>query len=127
MRVAVDTNRYVDFARGLRAAVDVIRRAEAIYLPFVVLGEIRAGFACGRRSAENERHLSSFLGSSRVQVLLPDEDTTHHYARLFFQLRKQGTPLPTNDLWIAALVVQHGLVLFARDRHFDALPQLPRV
>jgi predicted nucleic acid-binding protein len=56
-----------------------------------------------------------------------DEDTTYHYARLFRQLRIQGTPIPTNDIWLAALVVQHNLRLFARDRHFDALPQLSRV
>jgi tRNA(fMet)-specific endonuclease VapC len=56
-----------------------------------------------------------------------DEDSTHHYARLFRQLRRQGTPIPTNDLWIAALVVQHQLHLFARDAHFDHLPQIPRL
>ncbi|HSF02880.1 MAG TPA: hypothetical protein VLA62_07715, partial [Solirubrobacterales bacterium] len=59
--------------------------------------------------------------------LLADEETTHHYARLFHQLRRQGTPIPTNDIWIAALVSQHRLYLLARDVHFDHLPQLPRV
>lgn len=61
-----------------------------------------------------------------MAVLLPDEDTAHHYARLFLQLRRQGTPIPTNGLWIAALVVQHDLLLLARDAHFDHLLQLPR-
>jgi tRNA(fMet)-specific endonuclease VapC len=56
-----------------------------------------------------------------------DEDTTHHHARLFHQLRRQGTPIPTNDLWIAALVVQHELHLFAHDAHFDHLLQIPRL
>jgi len=55
------------------------------------------------------------------------ERTTHEYSRLAAQLRKQGTPIPTNDLWIAALALQHGLTLYARDRHFDHLPQLPRL
>lgn len=68
-----------------------------------------------------------FLNSPRVEILFADEQTTHHYARLFYQLRKQGTPIPTNDIWIAALVVQHDLVLCARDHHFEHLPQLPRV
>ena len=127
MRVAFDTNRYVDFCRGVEVAVQVARQAERIYLPFVVIGELRAGFLGGTRSAENERVLSQFLARPRVAVLHSDDGTTHHYARLFNDLRRHGTPIPTNDLWIAALVVQHDLALFARDKHYDRLPQLPRV
>lgn len=62
-----------------------------------------------------------------VGILLADEQTTHHYVAVFAHLRAQGTPIPTNDIWIAALVLQHGLVLHARDRHFDHVPQMPRV
>jgi tRNA(fMet)-specific endonuclease VapC len=60
-------------------------------------------------------------------VVFADEQTTHHYATLYRQLRRQGTPMPTNDLWIAAPALQHDLVLYARDEHFDHLPQLLRV
>ena len=59
-----------------------------------------------------------------VAVLYPDEQTTHQYATVFRQLRRQGTPIPTNDIWIAALVLQHDLALYARDRHFEHLPQI---
>ncbi len=127
MKVALDTNRYVDFCKGEQAVVDVLRRAEHIALPFVTLGELRAGFLCGKRATANARVLASFLNSPRVALLYPDEDTTHHYATLFQQLRTQGTPIPTNDLWIAALAVQHPLVFCTADRHFDHLPQLLRV
>ena len=127
MRIAIDTNRYVDFARGEADAVERVRRAARVYLPFVVLAELRAGFLGGSRSQRNEAILTRFLGGPRVAVLYPDEQTTHQYARLFRQLRTQGTPIPTNDLWTAALSVQHGLHLFARDRHFDHLPQIPRL
>ena len=127
MRIAIDTNRYVDFAKGLPEAGEQLRRADEILVPFVVLGELRAGFAGGTRTGENEANLVRFLDSRRVETLFADEDTTHHYARLFHQLRRQGTPIPTNDLWIAALVVQHELHLFARDAHFDHLAQLPRL
>lgn len=127
MRIAIDTNRYVDFARGLPDAVEQFRRADEIVVPFVVLGELRAGFAGGGRTGENEANLIRFLASRRVALVFADEDTTHHYARLFQQLRRQGTPIPTNDLWIAALVVQHQLLLFARDLHFDHVPQIPRL
>ncbi len=75
---------------------------------------------------ENERTLVRFLNSPRVDLLIPDDQTIHHYAQLFRQLRKQGTPIPTNDIWIAALAVQNNLMLFARDAHFDHLPQIPR-
>jgi tRNA(fMet)-specific endonuclease VapC len=127
MQIALDTNRYVDFSRNLAEAIEPIQRADRIFLPFVVVAELRAGFLGGGRARQNEARLVEFLDSPRVDVLLADETTTHHYARLVVQLRKQGTPIPTNDIWIAALVVQHDLQLFARDRHFDALPQLARL
>jgi tRNA(fMet)-specific endonuclease VapC len=127
LRIALDTNRYVDLCKGAAETVALLEEAEAIMLPFVVLGELRAGFAFGRRQVENERMLQSFLLKSGVRVLFADDQTTRHYASVFRQLRKQGTPIPTNDMWLAALVLQHDLVLHARDRHFDHLPQLVRV
>ena len=66
--------------------------------------------------------------STRISgVLFADDQTTHHYAFVFRQRRKQETPIPTNDMWLAALVLQHDLALHARDRHFDHLPQIVRV
>ena len=127
MRVALDTNRYVDLCKGLAATVALLETCDEILLPFVVLGELRAGFAHGRRTAENERLLRRFLLKDDVRVLYADDQTTHHYASVFRQIRRQGTPIPTNDMWLAALVLQHNLVLHARDRHFDRLPQLARV
>jgi tRNA(fMet)-specific endonuclease VapC len=124
MRLALDTNRYVDLCKGVAATVTLLEQAEAILLPFVVLGELRAGFAHGRRQADNERTLRRFLLKEGVRVLFADDQTTHHYAAVFSQLRKQGTPIPTNDMWLAALVLQHNLVLHARDKHFDHLPQV---
>jgi tRNA(fMet)-specific endonuclease VapC len=107
--------------------VELLEAADAIVLPFVVLGELRAGFAHGRRQRENERTLGRFLLKDDVSVLFADDQTTHHYASVFHQLRKQGTPIPTNDMWLAALVLQHDLGLHARDKHFDHIPQLVRV
>ena len=127
MRMAIDTNRYRDFCTGLPEAVERFRAADRIYLPFVTLGELRAGFLCGTRARQNESVLARFLNRARVSVLYPDEETTRHYAQLFRQLRQQGTPIPSNDIWIAALTEQHNLLLYSRDIHFDHLPQLPRV
>jgi tRNA(fMet)-specific endonuclease VapC len=127
VRVALDTNRYVDLCRGLQETVQLVEEAELVVLPFVVLAELRAGFAHGRREAENERVLRRFVLMAGVRVVFPDDQTTHHYAAVFRQLRRQGTPIPTNDMWLAALVLQHNLLLHARDRHFDHLPQVVRV
>ncbi len=127
MRVALDTNRYVDLCKGVDETVALLEEAETIMLPFVVLGELRSGFAHGRRQAENERTLRRFLLKEGVRVLFADDQTTHHYAAVFRQLRKQGTPIPRNDMWLSALVLQHNLALHARDKHFDHLPQIVRV
>lgn len=124
MRLALDTNAYRAAAEGEPRAALLLRRADEIHLPFVVLGELRAGFAAGTLGKRNEARLAEFLGSPRARVLLADEQTTHHYAALFAQLRSQGTPVPTNDLWIAALAVQHGLPLLSSDEHFKRLPQI---
>jgi predicted nucleic acid-binding protein len=91
------------------------------------VGELRAGFRVGTREADNERVLRRFLLKDGVEVLFADEGTSHHYAAVYAQLRRRGTPVPTNDMWIAALVLQHDLVLCTRDGHFDRLPQIPRV
>jgi tRNA(fMet)-specific endonuclease VapC len=127
MRVALDSNRYDDLITGNEEIADIVEIADAVYLPFVVVGELRAGFATGRRQGENERLLKQFLMKDDVDILFADEQTTYHYASAYAQLRRQGTPIPTNDLWIAALVLQHDLALCSRDRHFDNLAQIPRV
>jgi len=127
MRLALDTSRYTDLCRGDRPVIEAVERADEVWLPFIVLGELRAGFAVGSQGPRNEAVLRRFLLKSGVGVLYADEQTTHHYSAVYRQLRKQGTPLPTNDMWIAALVLQHSLVLYARDAHFDALPQLTRI
>ena len=68
-----------------------------------------------------------FLHRPRVEILLPTMETTQHYANLYRQLRTAGTPIPTNDLWVAAVVVQYNLTLFSRDVHFGPLPQIPTI
>jgi tRNA(fMet)-specific endonuclease VapC len=127
MKIALDTNRYTDLCRGVAEVQETLELADSVSLPFVVLAELRAGFSLGRRGLENERTLRRFLTKPGVDVLYADDQTTHHYAGVFRQLRQQGTPIPTHDVWIAALVLQHNLVLYARDRHFSRLPQITRV
>ena len=127
MRLALDTNRYTDLCRGESPVVEMVESAAEVWLPFIVVGELRAGFAVGTQGPRNEAVLRRFLMKPDVAILYADEQTTHHYANVYRQLRKQGTPIPTNDMWIAALVLQHSLVLCARDAHFEALPQITRI
>jgi predicted nucleic acid-binding protein len=127
MKLAIDSNRYTDLCVGVQHAAEVIRSAEEIHVPLIVLGELRAGFAHGARRESNESLLTRFLNARRTRVVAPDEQTTHFYADIYSELRKKGRPIPTNDLWIAALVLQHDLVLFDRDSHFDQLPRLARI
>jgi tRNA(fMet)-specific endonuclease VapC len=127
MKLMLDTNRYKDFCSGEPSVIDAVHQATVISLPFIVIAELRAGFACGTRAKENEATLVRFLNEPCVQVVYADEETTHHYATLFRQLREQGTPIPTNDLWIAALAVQRDMILGTRDKHFKNLPQIPVV
>jgi len=127
MRIALDVNRYVDFCNRAPDAVETVRSADRVMFPFVVIAELRSGFRLGTQSERNERTLGGFLQKPRVDVLFADEVTTHFYASIYADLQRSGTPIPTNDIWIAALVIQHDLVLFSRDRHFDRLPRIPRI
>lgn len=127
MKFLIDTNRYSDFAKGQPDIVELFASADRIFVPFVVLAELRAGFRCGTISRQNEQVLTKFLKNKRVEILFADDMTTQVYADIYSQLRAQGTPIPTNDIWIAALAVQHSLPLCSRDEHFDNLRQLARI
>ena len=123
-RVLLDTNAYVAFKRGHPDIVELLRRADEIVVPTVVLGELLAGFALGRREARNREELAAFFSSDRVQVVPADEGTADYYARVFALLRRKGRPIPANDLWIAATTLQHGLLLVTFDEHFQFIEGL---
>ena len=127
VKIALDTDRYSDLMSGDASVVELVQRASIIALPFVVVAELRSGFAYGRRLAENEDKLTAFLNSPRTIALFPDDSTTRAYAELYAELRRRGAMIPVSDLWIAALVLQHNLILCSRDRHFDLLPRIARM
>ena len=102
MKLALDTNRYSDLCRGDASVAEAVELADEVWLPFIVLGELRAGFIVGNQGPRNEAVLRRFMMRPGVGVLYADEQTTHHYGAVYRQLRKQGTPIPTNDIWIAA-------------------------
>jgi tRNA(fMet)-specific endonuclease VapC len=126
MRVALDTNRLTDLFQGDADLADWLGSCEEVWIPLIVLGEIKAGFHGGVQHRRNELLLGRFLAKPTVKLLLPGAETAEHYARLFVQLKRAGTPIPDNDLWIAALALEHNLLLVTRDRHFECVPQLMR-
>src|SRR5689334_8742203 len=129
VRLLVDTNRLTDILRREPSVVRIVEDAEEVFVPFVALAEIEAGFLGGspKRQAENEGLLQQFLQIPGVAPLYPDRETTRIFGRLFVQLRKAGTPVPTNDLWIASLALQHQLTVLTRDSHFHKIAQLMRI
>jgi tRNA(fMet)-specific endonuclease VapC len=126
VRVALDTNRLTDLFQGDTELADRLGECDEVWIPLVVLAEIKAGFNGGSQQHRNEVLLQNLLAKPTVGILLPARETAEHYARLFVQLKRAGTPIPDNDLWISALVLEHDLVLITRDRHFEQVPQLLR-
>ena len=127
MKLLLDTNRFSDLTQPITEVESIIAAADEVFLPFAVLAEIHFGFRLGTRRTENEKRLARFLNQPGISVLYPNTTTVSIFADLKLQLRRQGTPIPDHDIWIAALTLQHGVTLYARDKHFDHLPQLMRV
>ena len=121
----VDTNALYAAADDDPAVVAILARAEQMAIPVVVLGEYRYGIAQSRHRASYENWLSGLLNDCLVLDI--NEPTTHHYAEIVLELKRAGKPIPTNDLWIAALCRQHALPLLSRDRHFDAVAGMKRI
>lgn len=127
MKLALDTNAYRLVMEGDVEASGLARTADRLLMPVPVIAELRFGFLNGTKGRQNEAVLMRFLERPRVLVLSCDEETAARYAELKLQLKKQGTPIPINDVWIAALAIQHQATLFTRDSDFDRIPQLPKI
>lgn len=122
MRLLIDTSAYSMVARGNDGLRRVLEQAEEIWLSPVVIGELRAGCLHGSRAEENERALRKFLALPGVSLLMIGEDTAARYAEIVTYLRGTGSPIPTNDIWIAASATEHGLRLLTADAHFRRIP-----
>ena len=123
-RYCIDTSAYSRFKRGAAEVSALLDRAEWIGVPAIVLGELRAGFRQGSHRARNEQELETFLANPAVEVIAVDGDVSEHYADIVVDLRKHGTPLPTNDIWIAASAARAGAMLLSFDDHFNAISRV---
>lgn len=123
-RLLLDTSAYSAFMRDHPEVKRAVQEADEIYLNSVALGELLAGFMRGRHRRRNEGELKTFLASPRVKVLDMNGETAERYAVILNALWKGGTPIPTNDIWIAASAMQHGLHLLTTDAHYQNVSQI---
>lgn len=123
-RILLDTNAYSAFKKGDAEIVKKCAYADEIFLSVPVLAELRAGFKSGSKEQKNLNELQAFIASSRVTIPVMSEQTALFYAEIFTILKSQGTPIPVNDIWIAACTLEAGAVLITRDVHFQHIAGL---
>ncbi|NIM94765.1 MAG: PIN domain-containing protein [Anaerolineales bacterium] len=120
----LDTSAYAAFKRGHPDAVDALRKARSILIPAIVMGELLAGFEVGSNRQKNRTELTEFQRSPRVNTVGIMGETAERYAHIYAYLREIGSPIPTNDLWIAASAMEHSAELLTFDDHFQNIPQI---
>lgn len=120
----LDTNAYNRYAAGESTVLEAIRQTDVVYVSIFVLGELLYGFKRGTRERENRLLLRRFLGGAKSRVLEGTEATSEHYGSLKAHLKKAGTPIPLNDIWIAAQALETGSLLVTFDSHFERVPGL---
>lgn len=124
MKILLDTSAYVMFKQNITDAVEIIVRAELILISPIVLGELMFGFRNGTRFKKNMGELNNFLEHEIVELLQIGEITSDRYSRIAAKLKSKGTPIPTNDIWIAAQAIEYGAELITSDRHFEKIDGL---
>ena len=123
-KILMDTNIYSRALRGDRDVVTTLRHIAHIGFSSISVGELLSGFKGGNRENENRQELNLFLDSPRTNLYAVDENTAEYYSSIINQLRISGTPIPTNDIWIAATAFQYGLQLYTADKHFSHIAGL---
>ena len=120
----IDTNVYTHALKGDTETISILRQTGEIAMSAISIGELLSGFKGGKWEKKNRKELEEFLDAPRVRLYGIDEDTAEFYATTMNHLRKKGKPVPTNDIWIASIALQHGFPLFTTDRHFRHIPGL---
>lgn len=123
-KIVIDTNAYSRLMVGDAGVFAALASADTVYMSVFVLGELFAGFRGGGREAENRNILKQFLEKPTVKILMASPETADIFGWLKHQLKQAGTPIPINDVWIAAHTVETGSTLITFDSHFDSIPAL---
>jgi tRNA(fMet)-specific endonuclease VapC len=124
MKILLDTSAYVGFKRNVEEVVEIIVSAESILFSPIVLGELMFGFRNGNRFKKNMDDINNFLQHEVVDIIQIGKITSDRYSRIASHLKSQGTPIPSNDIWIAAQAMEHGVELITSDRHFENIASL---
>jgi len=124
MKILLDTSAYVEFKRNNPEAVELITNADSVLFSAVVMGELLFGFRNGTRFRQNVKELQLFLAHEAVEFVPIGELTADRFSRIALELKRHGTPIPTNDIWIAAQAMEHGAELITSDQHFQRVPGL---
>jgi tRNA(fMet)-specific endonuclease VapC len=119
IEILVDTSAYSALYKGNREIKKIFHSADRINFPIITIGELRAGFRLGNREEKNRELLRERLDTEGTSILYLDNETAEHYSDIFAELRRVGTPIPTNDIWIAALARQYKLPVCSLDGHFN--------
>lgn len=120
----LDTSAFSRMRAGHEETLALVGAAERILIPTIVLGELEAGFTLGRRARENRIALSEFLDEPFVSVLDVTPEVGRRHGRTFASLRRAGTPIPVNAIWIAACALDCGAPLLSFDRDFERVTDL---
>ncbi|HUD81354.1 MAG TPA: PIN domain-containing protein [Patescibacteria group bacterium] len=121
MKYMLDTTAYSELLRGHKKVGEVVRNADELYVPNVVIAELEYGFRLGNKQPENEKLLTRFVSNKKVHVLLPDNATTSYFVNIAVFAHKTGVQLSSHDIWIAALAEQWGVILVSFDKDFEHL------
>ena len=124
MTFSLDTSAFSDFNRGDSRLKKWFQTDNDILISQIVIGELRAGFAAGNRREINEQLLQKFLDSPSVRTVSLTDATTKQFAEIYLKLRKAGTPIGTNDMWIAAISLEYDVPLLTTDNDFASIPDL---
>jgi len=123
-RLLIDTNIYIEFLRGDENINNILSSADLIAFSVISIAEILAGFKVWSNEKKYLNELDQFLYSPRLLIYEIDCETSEFYAKIYNELCIAGNPIPTNDIWIAALALQHGIKLLTNDRHFTKVAGL---
>ena len=119
----LDTNIVIGIFANESAIVEKIKLYSAsLYIPSIVIGELFYGAEQSSKKEENRQKIDAFALVSLVVEC--DIATARFYGKIKSQLKLKGTPIPENDIWIAALAMQHQLILATRDKHFNTIEML---
>lgn len=118
MNFIIDTSAYSQAQRGNKKIIDLLNKAEHIFLTTIVEAELRAGFAFGTKKLENNKLLDKFMSQSNVFTLNISHATTKIFAELYAELRKTGKTIGQNDLWISSLAIENNLPVLTLDADF---------